>query len=332
MESSPPHFLLMDNKELTAIRKQIGHVPIFWNPAVWMDTKVPGLNQILGHRDKGIPYGRLTEIYGWSSQGKTSIILSLAALAQRDGAYIIHGDIENSFEADYARARGLAICPKCKGVGPCPVCTSRSLQEEPTRLDLSRLMVVKPYVGKFTDIDPKTKRPRSVTRLTNAQELCAEIEEAIKLKVKQDRKVVVLDSIAAMLTAGEADAGLNGGMPSRMDLPLFMGKLLRRWTGLAQVHNAWIVLVNQLRTGPKSFGNPEYTPGGNAALFYSHTRIQVQRVTGSRIIDAGKTVGIRGKLVCRKNKTGGEEGAEIGFRLFFKGGLEFVPVKELTSD
>jgi RecA/RadA recombinase len=117
-----------------------------------------------------------------------------------------------------------------------------------------------------------------------------------------------------------------------MDLPMFMGKLLRRWTGLAQVHNAWIVLVNQLRTGPKSFGNPEYTPGGNAALFYSHTRIQVKRITGSRIVDAGKTIGIRGKLVCHKNKTGGEEGAEIGFRLFFKGGLEFVPVKELTDN
>ena len=315
---------------------------MLWNPTVWLDTRITGLNEILGHKTRGIPYGRLTEIFGWSSQGKSSIILSLAALAQRNGAYIIHGDIENSFEADYARARGLVLCPSCKGTGRvgtgvkatnCKTCTSPSLQLDPTGLDLTRLMVIKPYVGKFNDIvDPKTKRTKQVTRLTNAQELCAEIEEAIKMKVPQDRKVVVLDSIAAMLTAGEANAGLNGGMRSNLDLPLFMGKLLRRWTGLAQVHNAWIVLVNQLRTGPKSFGNPEYTPGGNAALFYSHTRVQVKRITGSRIVDKSKTIGIRGKLVCHKNKTGGEEGAEIGFRLYFKGGLEFVPVKDLLSD
>jgi RecA/RadA recombinase len=204
-------------------------------------------------------------------------------------------------------------------------------QEEPSGLDFQRLMVIKNYVGEFEDIDPKTKRPKRVVRLTNAQEICAEVEEAIKLKVPQDRKVVVLDSIAAMLTAGEYDAGLNGGMRSNLDLPTFMGKLLRRWTGLAQVHNAVIILVNQLRTGPKSFGNPEYTPGGNAPKFYSHSRVQVRRVTGSRIKDKGETVGIKGKLICIKNKTGGTEGAEIGFRLLFKGGLEFVPVKELSD-
>jgi RecA/RadA recombinase len=331
----------MDNKDLIAIRKRIGHVPMLWHPTLWLDTKVPGLNLVLGHPTKGIPYGRVTEVFGWNSQGKSSLILSLAALTQRNGAYVILGDIENSFMADYARARGLVLCPYCKGTQvvklkgkttECKACSSPSIQEEPTGLDLSRLMVIKPYVGKFSEIvDTRTKRTRIVTRLTNAQELCAEIEEAIKLKVPQDRKVVVLDSVAAMLTAGEAEAGLNGGMRSNMDLPMFMGKLLRRWTGLAQVHNAWVILVNQMRTGPKSFGNPEYTPGGNAPLFYSHVRVQVQRITGSRITDKGKTVGIRGKLICRKNKTGGEEGAEIGFRLFFKGGLEFVPVKDLSD-
>jgi RecA/RadA recombinase len=109
-----------------------------------------------------------------------------------------------------------------------------------------------------------------------------------------------------------------------------MGKLLRRWVGLAQVHNALVILVNQMRSAPRAFG--DYTPGGNAPKFYSHVRIQVKRIKGSRIIDKGKTVGIRGKLVCVKNKTGGTEGAEIGFKLLFKGGLCFMPVKSLSEE
>jgi recombination protein RecA len=279
----------MEDKKLTAIRKKLGHVSMAWRPTIWLDTKIPGLNQVLGHRDKGIPYGRMIEVFGWSGQGKSSLVLSLAALMQRDGAYVVLGDVENSFEEDYGKARGL---------------------------DMDRLMVIQPYV---------LKREK---RLTNAQELCAEIEEAIKLP--GDRKVVILDSIAALLTAGEAESGLDGGMRASLDLPIFLGKLLRRWVGLAQAHNALIILVNQMRSAPRAFG--DYTPGGNAPTFYSHVRVQVKRVKGSRIVDKGVTIGIRGKLVCCKNKTGGLEGSEIGFRLKFKGGLEFTSVKSLSEE
>jgi len=333
---------LANATKLALIRKKLGHAPMIWKPTTWLDTKVAGLNPVLGHREKGIPYGRMMEVFGWSSQGKSSIVMSLAALMQRDGAFVVLGDIENSFEADYARARGLVQCPVCKGTlfvqskvkgkTTRKECTNCVFQEEPSGLDFDRLMVIKPYVGEFKDVDPDTKRVKKAARLANAQELCAEVEEAIQLKVPQDRKVIILDSVAAMLTAGEQAAGLNGGMRSNMELPLFMGKLLRRWVGLAQVHNAIIILVNQLRTGPKSYGNPDYTPGGNAPSFYSHTRIQVKRIQGSRIKDKGRTIGIKGKLVCIKNKTGGEEGAEIGFRLLFAGGLEFVTVKSLQED
>ena len=111
-----------------------------------------------------------------------------------------------------------------------------------------------------------------------------------------------------------------------------MGKLLRRWVGLAQVHNTALILINQLRNAPKAFA-AAYTVGGNAAKFYSHVRVRVGRVEGSKIIDpkTKKMIGMKGYMRCLKNKTGGEEGAEIGFRLYRKGGLEFVPLKEVTA-
>jgi recombination protein RecA len=281
----------MEDKQLTAIRKKLGHVSLAWRPKFWLDTKIPGLNQVIGHRDKGVPYGRVMEVFGWSGQGKSSFVLSLAAMMQKDGAYVVLGDLENSFEEDYGRARGL---------------------------DLNRMMLIQPYVLKADK------------RLTYAQELCAEIEEAIKLKTQGDRKVVILDSITAMLTEGEAESGLDGGIKARLDLPVFLGKLLRRWVGLAQVHNVLLILVNQMRSAPRAFG--DYTPGGNAPVFFSHVRVQVKRVKGSRIMEKGQVVGIKGRLVCVKNKTGGAEGSEIGFKLRFKGGLEFVPVRSLQEE
>ena len=324
----------MENKDLAAIRKKLGHMTMAWKPTEWLDTGIPDLNNVLGHPEKGIPYGRMLEISGWESSGKTALTMAIAALAQQNGAQVIWGDVENSFEAEWAIQRGFAKCPHCNGTrlyngSDCGHCEYEGAS---TGIDFNSLILIRPYVGNFGS--------ESESRLTTAQELCCEIEEAIKMKRKRTKSIVVLDSIAALLTAGEADVDLSGtdrkgknvgGMRTSMALPLFMSRLLKRWVGLAQVHNALIVLINQLREGPTAFGDPSYTPGGNAARFYSHIRVRVHRVAGSKIIDKGKVIGIKGAIVCKKNKTGGTEAAEIGYRLMYKGAIEFVPVSEVKK-
>lgn len=304
------------NRELTAIRKRLSHLAMKWTPSCWLDTSIPELNAVMGHTDKGLSYGRMIEVSGWESSAKTSLMLSVAAIAQRNGAHIIWGDVENSFEADWAIKRGLAKCPKCKNVDPekCTAC-------EGCGLDVNRITLIQPYVGTFEN----EKQPR----LSTAQELCSEIEESISLKRKEGKCFVVLDSIAALLTEGEGKAGIEGSnMRSNMELPMFMGRLLRRWVGLAQIHNALIVLVNQLRESPSKYGGP-YTPGGNAPRFYSHVRIRVKRVQGSKIVQSGKTVGIKGIITATKNKAGGREGAQVGFKLWYEGPIEFLAAKDV---
>jgi RecA/RadA recombinase len=91
-------------------------------------------------------------------------------------------------------------------------------------------------------------------------------------------------------------------------------------------------LVNQLREGPQKFGDPVHTPGGNAPKFYSHVRIRVRRVKGGKIMDGGKLTGISGIMKCLKNKSGGIEGSEIGYRILFKGPLEFISAKEAKKN
>lgn len=324
------------DKQLKQIREGLGHLALKWSPTIWLNTGIPDLNCVLGHQDRGVPYGRMIEVSGWESQGKSALVLSLAALAQRDGAHVVWGDVENSFDPGWAKQRGMLKCPKCTGVGTinggkeCPACGGP--ESATSGLDTSKLTLIQPYVGTFTYRDPKTGKihREKNPRLSTAQELCAEIESAMSLP-GHTKRVGVLDSIAALLTEGESLAGIeNSTMRTRMDLPLFMGSLLRRWVGVAQVNNAMIILVNQLREGPsQGFGDNTRTPGGNAPKFYSHVRVRVRRVKGGKIVDKGKLVGITGLMKCLKNKSGGIEGSEMGYRIYFKGPIEFVPAKDV---
>ncbi len=313
------------NRTLETIRKKLDHFSLEQKPTEWLDTGIPDLNLVLGHKDKGLAYGKVIEISGWPSMGKTAIMMALAALAQRDGAQVIWGDVENSFDVGWALQRGILACPDCKGES-CKTCGGAGY-------DTDKLILVQPYVGTFAEVDQKGKK-REETRLSNAQELCSEMEMCLKAQSKFKKRILVLDSIPALLTAGEANAGLEGGgFRSNMDLPMFLSRLLRRWVGIAQVTNTMLVMINQLRTNPmQKFGSPDYTPGGNAPLFFSHVRVRVVRTKGGKMTEMGRTVGIQGVMRALKNKCGGEEGATVGYRLWYKSALEFIPAKDLKKE
>lgn len=337
------------NKELMAIRKGLAHVAMKWQPSLWLDLKKfigddmgTRVNTVLGHTERGLPYGRIWELSGWESNGKTAVALTLAACAQHDGAHVIWGDVENSFEPDWAIMRGIAKCPKCLNVpetrATCTTCGYDKDVEgsEGAGYDTNRLTLIQPYVGNFMTVNKKTgklvaeKEPRQST----GQELMEEVEACIKLPRKTKKVFVCVDSAAALLTEGEEDAGISGAkMNTNMQLAMFLGRLLRRWVGLSQSHNAMIMFINQLREGPVKFGDPTKTVGGNALRFYSHVRVRVSRVAGSKIVDKGKTLGIKGVITAKKNKTGGNEGAVVGFRLwYYEPRIDFVDAKEVKKE
>ena len=279
--------------------------------------------RLLNHRVEKIEFCGYEDVYDMSvpeinnfvangvvvhnSHGKTAIALSLSALAQVGGARVVWGDLENSWDEKWSRARGL---------------------------DPGKVELIQPYVGQFNYIDKKTGKVHQEKnpRLSTAQELCAEIEAVIKSPVGKKiaaKQIGVIDSIASLLTEGEGDAGIeNANMRTNMDLPMFVGRLMRRWMACAQSYNTTFIFINQMRQKPGvKMGSPWYSPGGNAPRFYCQVRLRAKRTGFCK--DAGKNVGIQGILKATKNKAGGEEGAEIGYRLL-KGVLEFVPAKDVA--
>jgi len=263
------------------VRKRLKHDPYRWEPGRWLDTGFPALNRVIGHREKGIPYGRIFEISGLQSHGKTAVALGLAAAAQSEGAQVIWADFENTWDRDWVKMRGV---------------------------DPDSVWLFQPYVGKFPG--------ESDMRMISGQELCAEVEEAMKtLPMKKDaRAILFIDSVAAITTIEELQAGADSQtMRTRMGLPMFLSSLLRTWVGLAQVHNVSICLINQLREQPMAFGDPYYTPGGRAIEFYSHVRVRLRRK--KRLKSKTREVGLEGEMSAVKNKIGGVQGSTIRYRL-----------------
>lgn len=57
----------------------------------------------------GIPKGRVTEIFGGESSGKTTLTLHIIAEAQRGGGTAVFIDAEHALNVDYARALGVDV-------------------------------------------------------------------------------------------------------------------------------------------------------------------------------------------------------------------------------
>src|SRR5512134_4094130 len=57
----------------------------------------------------GIPRGRITEIYGPESSGKTTLTLHLAANVQKMGGVAAYVDAEHALDIDYAKKLGVNV-------------------------------------------------------------------------------------------------------------------------------------------------------------------------------------------------------------------------------
>jgi len=70
-----------------------------------IDSGSIGLNHALGIG--GVPEGKIIEIYGWESSGKSTLCQTIIGNAQKQGIKCIYVDAENSLDRDYAKALGV---------------------------------------------------------------------------------------------------------------------------------------------------------------------------------------------------------------------------------
>jgi recombination protein RecA len=142
----------------------------------------------------GLPLGRVTEIYGPESSGKTTFCLSVIAEAQRKGGLAAFIDVEHALDPKYARVVGV---------------------------NLDDLLVSQPDSG----------------------EDALNIMETLIRSNSVD--VIVLDSVAALVTKAELD-GQMGDMTMGSQARL-MSQAMRRLTAVVSKTKCVCIFTNQIR-------------------------------------------------------------------------------------
>jgi recombination protein RecA len=98
---------------MASIRKQFGEDSVFrLGSRTHMNVEVrstgnPAIDLALGVG--GLPIGRLAEIYGPESSGKTTLCLSIIAECQRNGGLAAFIDVEHALDPKYARTVGVKL-------------------------------------------------------------------------------------------------------------------------------------------------------------------------------------------------------------------------------
>jgi recombination protein RecA len=104
----------LENRSLfiDALSKSMPTTPVYIGneSSIKNITKVPtGLYSYDRAIGGGLPVGRIIELYGWESSGKSTIALLHAAATQRDGGVVLFIDVEHALNRQWATLLGVDV-------------------------------------------------------------------------------------------------------------------------------------------------------------------------------------------------------------------------------
>lgn len=206
----------------------------------FIDTGYPPLNKVIsGQYHGGLPFGRIAEMYGESSAGKTFVATQLMINAQKMGGVAIFVDWERSFDETLAVKLGL----------------------NPDR----------PY---WIYLKPETWEDGNIVarKAIEAIRESGVIEETAPI-------LVVFDSVASAVPKSQTEKDMDKyGMNDTTALARVASTTLKVMSNLADKYNAALLYLNQIRTKPGViYGDPTTTPGGSAMGFMASVRISLGR-------------------------------------------------------
>lgn len=235
----------------------------------WLDTGLPQLNEaISGSYRGGMPCGRIVEMFGPSSAGKTAIATNVMISAQRAGGIAMFCDHENSFDVGLAVNLGLSTA------------SNKWVYKQPDTFEESVELIKK--LGKIRE---SGKFPSDAPLVV----VCDSLASMVPMSKLQDKD-------------GEDRAADTMTMRDNLALAQCTSAHFPTISLLARKYNMLVLFLNQQRLKPGvAYGDNTTTPGGNAPEFYASVRIALTRAI---IKDkaSGEILGQQITATCRKNK------------------------------
>lgn len=236
----------------------------------WIDTGYPLLNHIIsGDYDKGLPGGRIIEMFGPPSSGKTLIATLAMKAAQDAGGVAGFSDHEYAYQLPFAQ-----------------------------RLGLNSAFPYWMY-----------KRPETWEESNTLALRAGEIIRKSKAIPDEAPIVWVFDSVAAMIPMSvryDKDGKRRDidslTMNDTSALSRVSSTTLKVINQMAAELNMTFIYLNQIRTKiGVVYGDPTTTPGGSAFEFYASVRLAL----GKKVIkdkNTGEVIGQLTGITTKKNK------------------------------
>lgn len=207
----------------------------------YIDTGFAPLNKaISGRFDGGFPGGRIIEMFGPESSGKTAIATMAMKSAQQAGGLAIFRDHERSFRPDHAAGLGVDL-------------TQRYSYKKPETFEES----IDQSVEVIEKIRTRGAIPAESPIIIVFDSLASMIP-----KSKFEKKGVAEYSMHDNTALARATAACFPALAH-----------------FAEKYNTTMLFLNQVRLKPGiAYGDPTTTPGGESPKFYASVRVQIGRV------------------------------------------------------
>lgn len=222
----------------------------------WLNTGHPLLNDALsGSYHGGMPLGRMVEMFGPPSCGKTAIATEAMICAQRMGGVAMFFDHENSFDVGLAESMGLD--PKGRWVFKTPNTFEESVHTAARAAEHIRAnKLIEPDAPIIAVFD-------SLASMVPASKMEKEMTEH--------------------------------NMNDKLALPAATSAAFPVLAKRCELHQWTPLFLNQVRDNVSGYGEKHKTPGGNAPEFYASVRIALKRTkktkgSGATRIITGQTI------------------------------------------
>lgn len=246
-----------------------------------ISTGSPKLDEAIGIG--GIPMGRITQLAGQESSGKTMLALSCIReyLNQNPENTALFIDAEYTYDPAWAEKQGV---------------------------DTSRVMVIKTNDAKaiFEGLIGTVKVNKTTKKVSkNMKGILDHVIEGTDPRFK-NLGIIVLDSIAVLNTPLELAAEV--GKANMAPIPRFMSTELKKLTPIVAQANVAFIGINQVRVNlGQMYGDPSTSPGGKALKHACSLMLNMAPVFSAGSViedDTGERIGHTVRAKIQKNKVG----------------------------